>query len=304
MAAKDARQRRYVGNKYALMGAVGTAMTAGSAWYDKEQVRKAQELKDQQLLALKQGELDLGYKKLETSERLADERNAIDKQRADVQAQQIEDIQSRYESTGKRASIGTFLTNDFETWKKNYVGDDADSKMRAKAWSAVLTNGLETYSDEQLQDISAKIAEQFGTGASGKPLLSLEDIKSGVEQLRTRAKMRGLTIDDVTNDDIRSLLSSSFTMEAEPDPTVDPAAVPALMGEETYPGSIYPMQGVSEALFGEQGADYLYEGRQNMFEPYFQAGESLMEQYQKNIGGPTQEGINWLGRKAFGIGDR
>ena len=210
--AKDARQRRDNNDKYALMGAIGTGLTAGSAWYDKEQVRKAQELKDQQLLALKKDELNLGREKLDASNKLGQERNRIAAENAATSAQQIADIQSRHEDTNKQQQVGTFLTKDFEKWKENYVGDDDDAKMRVKAWGSVLSNGLESYTDEQLADISAKIGEQFGVGSNGKPLLSPTEITDGLAQLRTYAKLRGLSIEDVSDADINSLLSSTFTM--------------------------------------------------------------------------------------------
>ena len=310
--AKDARQRREnKGGNYALMGALGTAMTAGSAWYDKEQVEKAKQLREAEMLKLKQGELDLGYKRMEASNKLGEERNRIAAENAATSAanaetsrQQIEDIQSRHESTQKQASVGTFLTTDFEKWKTNFVGDDDDAKLRAKAWGSVLENGLESYTDEDLEVIATRISEQFGTGSSGKELLSFSEIKDGIEQLRTRAKMRGLTTEDVTDGDIRSLLASSFTMGAEPLPD-DEAPPPGVTtpGAEG-PGNAFPYQGASEALFGEGQGDYLYEGRQSMYEPYFRAGEGIMDLYQENIGQPTQRGVNWLGRKAFGIEDR
>jgi len=251
--AKDARQRRESGNKYALMGAIGTAMTAGSAWYDKEQVRKAQELKDQQLLELKRGELSLGREKLDASNKLGQERNRIAEMQAQAQADSVANIQSRHESTQKKASVGTFLTTDFEKWKTNYVGDDDDAKMRSKAWGAVLSNGLEAYTDEQLEEISAKINEQFGVGSTGKPLLSVTEIKDGVAQLRTYAKLRGLDVNDVTDDDIRSLLSSSFTMGAEevvPEAGAPGAGIPG--EQEAGPDGVFGM-GLSDATTGAAG---------------------------------------------------
>lgn len=220
--AKDLRSKRKKNNG-ALMGALGIAMTAGSQWYDKTQQEEAKALREAELLKLKKGELDLGYKKLDASDKLGKERNRISEISANASAQQaanqqksIENIQSRAESADKKSSIGTFLTKDFESWKSNYVGDDDDAKLRAKAWGTVLENGLESYTDEQLVDISAKISEQFGVGTSGKAILSPTEITQGLGQLRTYAKLRGLSIEDVSDDDINSLLSSSFTMGAEP----------------------------------------------------------------------------------------
>jgi len=300
--AKDNRSRRE-SDDGALMGALGVAMTAGASWYDKEQVRKAQELKDQQLLALKSGELQLGRDRMEASKELGEERNRMAEMGHTNNAKQISDIQSRYETTEKKQAVGTFLGTDLPNWQKNYIGDDEDSKLRAKAWASVLSNDLSTYTDDQLADISAKINEQFGMGSSGKPLLSLAQISDGIGQLRTYADMRGLDVNDVSDDDIRSLLSSSFTLEqeavpGEEDPLMGGAGGAPPPDEE---GQAFPYQGASEALFGEENPDILYEGRQSMFEPYFEMGGGIMDAYQKYLGQPTQDAFNWAGKKAVGI---
>lgn len=253
MASKDNRQRRRrreTGG--ALMGALGTAMTAGAEWYDKEQIRKAQELKDQQLLALKAGELKLGRDRMDESARLGDERNRISGLNAQNQADQIKGYQDRFESTAKKQAVGTFLGTDLPNWQKNYIGDDEDAKLRSKAWASVLSNDLSSYDDEQLAGIAAKIEEQFGTGASGKPLLTLDQISEGIGQLRTYADMRGLDVNDVSDDDIRSLLSSSFTLESEAAPGEAGDAL-SLMGggDEASAGEDQPFGlGLSESLSG------------------------------------------------------
>jgi len=211
------------GKSYAGLAAGGAALMGGYQFITDEEKRKAQEQRMASLERLKNAELSL------QSRRLDEAATTRDQNRAD-------------------AAMNKFLSEDLPGWQAKYIGTDEDAKLRESAWDAVFSDGYNlTSEDVDFDAIAARVEGQFGVGKSGKPLLSASDIEEGMKALRTRAKLRGISEDRLTPDDLRSLITTGFKVGEE-------AATPAV-GDDAFEDIGVEDSAVVDALMGEVTGD-------------------------------------------------